>query len=302
MTGEPTAEVFEEHRPMMFGVAYAMLGDTAAAEDAVQEAYLRWHERGPGGGEGAAAASVVLNPGGYLRTVVTRLSIDRLRSASHRRETYTGPWLPEPVVSGDDPCDRVVEAEGISMALLVALERLNPHERAALVLRDVFDLDYSEIAEVIDRTPTTTRQVTRRARERVGDPRRRRGPASPEDLAVRDRLLGALLARDVDAVRRLLADDVVSWSDGGAEVRAARRPVVGADRVTRFLLWTVERLADTDVELVSANGEPAMVASSSGVPVAATVFEVEDALVVGLRTQVNPSKLSSLARHRARRT
>ncbi len=278
---------FETARGMLFGVAYAMLGQIADAEDVVQDTYIRWAQWC-----GTHDVETLERPEAFLRTVAARISIDRLRSARHRRESYVGPWLPEPVIDRGDPIDAVVEAEGISMALLVAFERLNPIERAVLVLRDVFDLDYDEIAGVVDRTVVNCRQISRRAHDRVGDPNRNRGPVTTEALAVRDALLLALGSGDLAAVTDALADDIVLWSDGGSEVHAARRPVNGSDKVARFLLGLISRVEGGDYRLVSANGAPAVVVFDDGGPRTVAVLEIHEGRVSTVRMLVNPTKVA----------
>ena len=212
-----TDDVFTAHRPRLLGIAYGMLGGVGDAEDVVQDAWLRW----PG-----ADHEAIRNAGGLPGTVTTRLAIDRLRSARVRREEYVGPWLPEPLVADDehDPADLVAEAEQLSLALLVTLERLNPVERAVLLLRDVFDFDYAEIADawpVAGQLPPDRGPGPRaRARARTAAARR-----PPRRSAAARGLPGRRLGRDVDRIRDLLADDAVLWSDGGGVVQAARKPV-----------------------------------------------------------------------------
>ncbi|MGA7270304.1 MAG: sigma-70 family RNA polymerase sigma factor, partial [Acidimicrobiia bacterium] len=180
--GDASLAIFEEHRRRLFGIAYGMLGSVGDAEDIVQEAYLRW---------AGVDVATIESPAAYLTTITTRLAIDELRSARRLREEYTGPWLPEPLVTymDPDPADVVVEAEQLSLAMLTAFERLNPVERAVLVLRQVFDLDYSEIADIVDKSPANTRQIAVRARERAGDTTRRHARITADDR----RLLSAYL-------------------------------------------------------------------------------------------------------------
>ncbi|MEX2487342.1 MAG: sigma-70 family RNA polymerase sigma factor [Nitriliruptoraceae bacterium] len=193
---------FETHRPRLAAIAYGMLGNWADADDVAQDAWLRW---------AATDRSDIREPVAFLTTTVTRLAIDRLRSAQVRRESYVGPWLPEPIVTdGNDPAAAVAEAESLSMTLLTALERLNPVERAVLRLRDVFDFDYGDIAEVVDRDPTAVRQIAVRARDRAGAPRRDTGqPANEHDRLIVERFLAAAVDGEIDKLVRLLAADVV---------------------------------------------------------------------------------------------
>ena len=221
MTG---ADVFEACRPRLTAVAYGMLGDRGEAEDAVQDAWLRF---------AAAGTDAVRNAEAFLVTVTTRLAIDRLRSARARRETYVGPWLPEPIVrdaADDDPADIVAEAEQLSLALLVALERLDPVERAVLLLRDVFDLEYEQIADAVAKTPANCRQLASRARTHVGEPARRRTVDPEEEARVVGAFIAAATGGDVDALIAVLAADANTYSDGGGVVTAARKPSTAPPR------------------------------------------------------------------------
>lgn len=280
--------VFEAQRARLVGIAYGMLGSVMEAEDVVQDAWLRWRD---------ADLDEIREPAAFLTTVTTRLAIDRLRSARHRRETYVGPWLPEPLVRevGADPADVVAEAEQISMALLTALERLDPVERAVFLLRETFDFDYSEIADVVDKSPAACRQIARRARERVGDPARTRHVEEPERALAP--FLSALAAGDVDALIETLAADVIAWSDGGGVRRAARQPVPGAVRVAKFLIGIVEygRKRGGTARLVVANGSPALLTELDGELYGIMTFDIDDGLVTAIRSVVNPEKLEHLA-------
>jgi RNA polymerase sigma-70 factor (ECF subfamily) len=280
------AELFEAQRPRLVGVAYGMLGSVMDAEDIVQEAYLRWSE---------VEAAAIDSPAAYLTTVTTRLAIDRLRSAQRRREAYVGPWLPEPMVTDDnDPADVVATAERLSMALLVAMERLNPIERAVLLLRDVFDLDYAAIADVVDRSPENCRQIASRARERVGDPSRSRSLES-EERRLAAEYATAISNGDVAGLARILADDVVLWSDGGGRARAARHPLAGRDRVAKYLVAVSQQAPpDAAIRLVTVNGSPGWLATAGGAAVAVIGFEIADDLITGIRIVLNPDKLGHL--------
>lgn len=221
-----SAGLFEAERDRLQALAYGMLGSLVEAEDIVQEAYIRWRERAP---------DELHTPAAWLTTVVTRLSINRLASAQWRRETYQGPWLPEPIVNELDPAHVATRAEELSLALLVTLERLNPLERAVFLLRDVFDFDYAEIAQVVERSTGNCRQIVHRARGRVADPSRRFTPTEAEEQALVSAFVAAVGTGRLEELTRLLAADVVMWPDGGGRVAAARRPVYGAAKVGRFL-------------------------------------------------------------------
>ena len=287
---DPTLDV-ERFRPRLFGIAYRMLGDVDDARDLVQETFLRWHQADRDG---------VVAPEGWLVAVVTRLAIDRLRRATHERQAYTGPWLPEPFVT-DPPPDRDVElASDLSMALLVLLERLAPEERAAFLLREVFDAGYDEIARVLERSEPAARQVVHRARTRVRGGRARFAAypdASPDARAdahgrLLARFLDALRADDRDALLGLFAPDVTFVSDGGGKVSAARREVVGAERVVRLFLGLERKWSHLVRHRIAAiNGEPAIVTEAGGLVVSVTAFASDgERLTAGFRV-LNPDKL-----------
>lgn len=291
----PDAAAFERVRGRLEGVAYGLLGDAGEAEDAVQDAWLRW--------QGADRAAV-REPEAFLVTVVTRLSLDRLRSARARREAYVGPWLPEPWAMGplhqpapEDPQDVVTTAESLSLALLATLERLNPVERAVLLLRDVFDLEYAEVADAVGRTPTACRQLARRARERAGDPRARFAPGPEEETRLAEAFAAAADAGSLQGLVDLLAADAVNWSDGGGVVKAARVPIHGAERIARFLVNLRTRFAPpgTTVTAVRVNGEPAIRVDTPAGLFSVTELEIAEGRIVGLRTVNNPAKLTRLA-------
>lgn len=288
------AERFEAERRRLFAVAYRMLGSVVEAEDVVQDVWLRFAE---------VDGDDIVNPAAWLTTVTTRLSIDRLRSARLTREQYVGPWLPEPMVTGvdDDPGEIVALADSVSLAFLVVLERLDPVERAAFLLREVFALPYAEVAAVLDRTEAGCRQIVRRAKERV-DPDRpvRYEPSPEEEQRLLDGLQFALFTGDVDLLTSVLAEEVVAWSDGGAERRAARRPIVGRDRVVPYLLNLAKRYTDPSVdlgfELLTINGEPGVIVSVGGEVTMAMTMEIGPAGITGLRSILNPRKLDHLRR------
>jgi RNA polymerase sigma-70 factor (ECF subfamily) len=280
-------ELFEQHRSRLTGIAYGMLGSLMDAEDVVQDTYLRW--------AGIDLATVDA-PAAFLTTMCTRIAIDRLRSARVRRERYVGPWLPEPIIGSvePDPADVVGEAESLSLAMLVALERLQPVERAVLLLREVFDYDYTEIADIVDKSPANCRQIAVRARERAGDLSRSR-PTSDAENAIISRYVEAVTAGDVDRLAEIFADDVVLWADGGGKARAARHPLFGATRVARHLVGVQPQTPPgTEVRLVRANGEISILGLLDGTPIGLIVFEVQDDLVIGVRALLNPEKLERL--------
>ncbi|WP_412540627.1 RNA polymerase sigma factor SigJ [Longispora sp. K20-0274] len=267
---------FEEHRPALLQLAYRVLGSRHDAEDVVQEAWLRWRD-----------ATDVRNPRSFLFTVVTRLAIDRLRSRG--RETYVGQWLPEPVPTPADLVDRRAE---VSLATLRLMERLTPPQRAVYVLREAFDLPYAEIATVLEVSEPGARQLHRRAAEQLADGRARFEPDPVACRALVEGFLAAARTGDREGLHKLLADDVVLWSDGGGRVRAALRPIHGPDRVARFLLGIAAR-HEIHWELVEANGAPALLWRAEYWHLWS--FEVTDGRIVGVQSVSNPDKLVSWA-------
>lgn len=273
-------------RPRLFGIAYRMLGVVAEAEDVVQEAWIRW--------QGADRASV-RNPAAFLTTTTTRLAINAATSARARRETYVGPWLPEPVDTSADPALGAERAEALETGLLVLLEQLTPVERAAYVLREAFGYPHQRVAEVLDLTEANARQLSRRAQQRLATRR-----AAPADPAAHRRLVeefaAAAGAGDLARFERFLAADVVARSDGGGRVHAARLDVVGHERVALFLRRVHERWwSDGELRVVDANGAPALLVVQGGGPFALVTLDVSERGVEGLFVQVNPDKLTGWA-------
>jgi RNA polymerase sigma-70 factor (ECF subfamily) len=279
-------DAFEVCRPRLLGIAYGLLGELTEAEDVVQDAWLRWDR---------ADRDAVRNAESFLVTVTTRLALDRLRSARARREVYVGPWLPEPLVTDSEtPETKTIEAERLNLALLGALERLNPVERAVLVLRDVFDIEYAEIADVIEKTPANVRQIAKRAREHAGDSSRRRQVSEEEQDRLATAFLTAAIAGDVDQIRDLLAADAIMYTDGGGVVTAARKPIYGADKISRFLVGIQRKdayPADLVFAQVRVNGDPGVrVDSASEGFINIAAIEVADGAVQSLRFFSNPER------------
>jgi RNA polymerase sigma-70 factor (ECF subfamily) len=276
---------FEEQRPALLGLAYRMLGSRADAEDVVQEAWLRW-----------SSAQRVDNPAAWLRTVVTRLCLDELRSARVRRESYVGPWLPEPVHTADGalgPLDTAELRDSLSIGFLHLLERLSASERAVFVLREAFALPYDEVAEAVGRSVEACRQLQARARAKVA-PVSTPGPAASR-RGLLDQLVMAVASADIAALTALLADDAVMVSDGGGVVSAARRPVEGADRIARFLVGIGPRVpAEATVHVEEVNGAPCLLVRVGGVVRQVMSLEVADDRVQSLQIVSNPEKLSHL--------
>ena len=281
----PAADAFEAERRRLTGLAYRMLGSVADAEDIVQDAWLRWDRLGPTGPE------QVERPPAWLTTTVSRLALDRLKSAQRQRETYVGPWLPEPVLTTGDPADSVELAESLTLGFLVVLERLSPVERAVFLLVDVFGEPFATVAEVVERSEEACRQIAHRARGRVRDDRRHHPPPSAANELV-NAFLGACAMGDVTTLRQLLAEEVVLVSDGGARVHAARHPIVGFDRVARFVVNLTKRMpADTRACPSAVNGESGLVTFRGETPWFVMAFEVADDRIVAIRLIINPDKL-----------
>lgn len=279
-------EAFAACRPRLLGIAYGLLGELTEAEDVVQDAWLRWHR---------ADRDAVRNAEAFLVTVTTRLAIDRLRSARARREVYVGPWLPEPLVTDPEtPESKAIEAERLSLALLAALERLNPVERAVLVLRDVFDLDYAEIADVIEKTPSNVRQIAARARSHAGDTTRRREVSEEERQRLTVAFLAAAASGDMDAVRELLAADAIMYTDGGGVVTAARKPIYGAAKIARFMVRVQRKPTFPDDPIytpVLVNGDPGVLMESETEGfLSIAAVEIDDGLVQAVRFFNNPER------------
>jgi RNA polymerase sigma-70 factor (TIGR02957 family) len=290
MSGMPS---LEELRPLAFAVAYRMLGSVSEAEDSVQEAMLRLHLT-------LQQGERIESPHAYLSTVVTRLCIDQLRSARVRRESYVGEWLPEPLVDDrrSDPADHAEMADSLSLAFLVLLETLTPEQRAAFLLREVFDYPYPQIAAIIGTSEDNTRQLAARARKHV-DERRPRFEAS---LQRRDQLASSFLAAanngDLQALEELLAHDVVLRGDGGGQVRAITRPVHGRAKVARVLLSgmrAAEPFGGWLMRQVQVNGQPgALVCDAAGKLTFVVVLDIADGHIQAVRTIANPDKLRHL--------
>jgi len=288
---------FEPHRRRLLGLAYRMLGSMAEAEDAVQETYLRWH---------AADRATVADPRAFLMTTTARICLDILRSARARRETYVGPWLPEPVVdtaalSPDTPTEL---AEDLSIALMLTLDRLSPLERAAFLLHDVFDCSYSAIATALGRRESTCRQLAARARShvRTARPRGLSPPAVSDATAAKHaRLVSAFVSAaqsgDLEALTGLLARDARVISDGGGKVSAALNVIVGNDRAARFLIGVARKgLRDATARFALVNGLPGLIVEGAGGLIQTVAFEIaEDDRIRAVYVVRNPEKLRHLS-------
>ena len=280
-------EIFESHRSLLFAIAYRMLGSATDAEDILQEAYLRFM---------STPQAEIRSPKALLSTIVTRLCLDQLKSARVKRESYVGPWLPEPIHTADAVVsERVEQYESISLAFLVLLESLNPLERAVFLLREVFDYDYNEIAQMVDKSEVNCRQIYHRAQEYVRA-HRPRFQATPEaHRKLLDSFIQAVGTGDLPGLTSLLAEGITVWSDGGGKVRAATRPVQGRDAVARFILG-ISRHAPAGLigAVEEINGTPAIVLRAGRQVNTVLVVESDGEQIHTLRFMVNPDKLGKV--------
>jgi RNA polymerase sigma-70 factor (ECF subfamily) len=287
------ADLLDELRPRAFAIAYRMLGSVAEAEDVVQEALLRLHGVLDAGDE-------IEVPEAYLATIVTRLGINRLRSAQVRREAYVGEWLPEPVVTGgrDDPAVHAETSDSLSLAFLVLLERLTPEQRAVFLLREVFDYGYDTIAEIVGKSEAACRQLAVRARRQIEQDRPRFEASRQEQDELARRFMAAAEAGDLDGLEALLAHDVALHGDGGGKVRALPHPLFGRGRVARTLLaWmrNVERIEGFSTRPVEVNGHPGALGLDGRQRIVyALSLDIADGQIQGIRSIVNPDKLRHL--------
>jgi len=288
-----TQELLQELRPGAFAIAYRMTGSVSDAEDIVQEGLLRLHRALEGGQE-------LASPRAYLSTVVTRLAIDALRSARVRRETYVGEWLPEPLLTTgeDEPARHAETADSLSLAFLVVLETLSPEQRAAFLLRDVFDYPFDRIAEIIGKSEPATRQIATRARRHVAERRPRYEASRRRRDELAQRFLAAAQEGDFDALESMLAEDVELHGDGGGRAPALARPLYGRRRVAGALtawLGLVQRAGGLGSELVEVNGEPGVVVrDADGAVLAVWAIGIAGGRVQSIRSIVNPEKLGHL--------
>ncbi|MEO6512565.1 MAG: RNA polymerase sigma-70 factor [Nocardioides sp.] len=281
-----STDAFVKHRNLLFTVAYEMLGSASDAEDVLQETWLRWagvdHEE-------------VRDDRAYLVRILTRLSLNRLRTVARQRETYVGPWLPEPLLTTPDVADDVELADSVSTAMLVVLETLTPTERAVFVLREVFDVGYDEIAAAVDKSPAAVRQIAHRARNHVEARQPREQVTNRQREAILDRFVQAVESGDLQSLMDVLAPDVVLMTDGGGVKQAALRPILGRDKAVRFLEGAATRGGPIDaVHRTMINGRPGLAFVIDGVVDTLLTILVEDGVVAGLYAVRNPAKLTRL--------
>ncbi|MFF3291362.1 RNA polymerase sigma-70 factor [Streptomyces sp. NPDC003023] len=291
MATDTVTDVFEEHRPVLTGVAYRMLGRIADAEDVVQEAWLRWS---------AEERDGVHEPRGYLVRITTRLAIDRLRHVRSRRESYVGPWLPEPVATHfgqtPDTAEQAVLADSVSFAVMVVLESLSPLERAVFVLREAFGFPYAEIAATLEKSEPAVRQLAGRARRHVEERRHRYDVDPAECRALTERFMSAAAGGDFEGLLSLLAPDVRLVGDSGGKSKAPLRVIESADKVGRFFFAVARQsIPDADFRFVEINGAPALLVLSAGRPDSVVQIEVLDGRIQCVYIVRNPDKLAALA-------
>jgi RNA polymerase sigma-70 factor (ECF subfamily) len=284
-------ELFLENRDRLFGLAYRMLGSAADADDVVQEAFLRFERAEP---------DQIASPAAFLTTVTTRLAIDQLRRLRAERERYIGPWLPEPLVGPPamQADEQTALAESLSQAMLVVLETLEPAERAVFLLREVFDIDYAQIAEIIGQSATNCRQLLHRAKERISAGRNRpRGASREEHDRLTQQFFATCVSGDLDGLKSLLADDVISYHDGGGKLSGARRPLYGSDAVARFFIGITKKSPPgISLRPATVNGQPGVIAYEHSRPTDVLQFEIDDGRIRAIRVQRNPDKLTRIPR------
>jgi len=287
MDTQDATDAFVAHRNLLFTVAYEMLGSAADAEDVLQETWLRWAD---------VDHATVREPRAYLVRTTTRQALTRLRTLRRRKETYVGPWLPEPLLTAPDVAEDVELADSVSMAMLLVLETLTPTERAVFVLREVFALGYDDIAEAVEKNPAAVRQIAHRARARVAARRPREVVSPAETRGVLEAFRGAVETGDLQGLLDMIAPDVVLLTDGGGVVQAAPAPIVGAERVGEVLGRVKGLLSIAPTRI---NGYPALTLRQDGALHSVLAVRVDDGLITGLYAVRNPEKLSRLDRETA---
>ena len=286
-SNEISTEAFETYRPLLFSIAYRMLGSASEADDMLQEAYLRYR---------TTPAAEIRSLKSYLTTIVTHLCLDYLKSARVQREQYIGPWLPEPVLTteaDDMPFETATQHESISLAFLVLLEALTPPERAVFLLHEVFEYDFQEIAQMLGKSPANCRQLFHRAKQYLAEHRHRNDASRETQLQLIGRFLLACQEGDVQGLLDILAQDVTSWGDGGGKAVAARRPIYSAEAVAHFWLALAKKPpANLAVTIEDVNGKPAILMWTGESLFAVTTIDVTDGQIKGFRNVLNPDKLA----------
>lgn len=290
MTSPRALDLFTAERDRLFALAYRMLGSVQDAEDILQDAFLRWHK---------TPVETIESPGAWLTTVVTRLALNQLQSARVTRETYVGPWLPEPLLGDDahasqDPAEL---SDSLSIAFLTMLERLSPRERAVFLLRDIFGYEYDEVARMVELSEANCRQIFHRAKRRLDERRPRFTANTATHQALLEGFSTAIQSGDVDGLVRLLTRDAVLWADGGGRVRAAaRRPIRGAEAIARFLVGVRRKFGTDELTMRVVNGRVALIALADGAPLRVVSIDISRERIAGVYVVANPEKLRPMAR------
>jgi RNA polymerase sigma-70 factor (ECF subfamily) len=281
-------DTFNHHRRLLFSIAYRMLGTVTDAEDMVQETFLRWQH---------TSHTRVQSAKNYLATTITRLCIDHLRSARVRREQYVGPWLPEPLLTQQDPAEQVELADSLSMAFLVMLERLSPIERAVFLLREVFEYDYPEIAQIVDKSPENCRQILKRSRQHLAAGRPLFPVSTQQQEQITAQFLEASTQGNLEELLTLLAPNVTLWSDGGGQVPAALKPLHGSMKVARFLLAIQRKFPPTTcTALAEINRQPGITISNESNIHTVMTFNIVNGYIQAIYSIRNPEKLKQLSK------
>ena len=288
-------DVFQAYKPLLFSIAYNMLGSVMDAEDCVQETFLRWYQASDN-----SETEVVRSPKAYLSTIVTRLSIDQLRSTRVQREHYIGIWLPEPLITIDETSvtGMAERSEALSMAFLHLLEQLSPMERAVFLWRQVFDYEYQEIAAMVQKSEDNCRQIVRRARQHLSARRSLHHASREQQATILHQFLRACTSGDMDGLLAVLTDDIVVYSDSGGKVPAARHPISGADKVARFLLGMVRKMLDSFTSRVAnINGQLGLVHYNKNLPYAIMTLDSVNGRIQEIDIVANPDKLRGVPTH-----
>lgn len=282
-------ELYQQHRPLLFSIAYRMLGSVADAEDMLQETYLRWQQ---------AFSAEIRNPRAFLVTIISRLCINHLQSARVEREEYFGQWLPEPLVTepASDAADVLEIGESLSIAFLALLERLTPVERAVFLLREVFDYEYSEISRILEQSEANCRQILRRARQHVTPDRPRFEPSTEQREKLLQKFLEASSRGDMEGLLALLSNDVVLYADGGGKATAVPNPIYGPENVARFLIHAPKKFLPQNLvrRMVQINGPPGIVSYLEGHPFSVFTLDIAAGRVRNIYIVANPEKLAHL--------
>lgn len=285
-----STEIFESYRPGLLRLAYGMLGRVAPAEDAVQEAFLRWQKQDIG---------QIHSPQAFLSTIVSRLCLDEIKSARNQREQYIGPNLPEPFLAeeSESPEEKMELAESLSMALLLVLEQLDPVQRAVFILREVFDYDYASVAEIINKSESHCRKIAQRARESVQEKKPRFEKNTREQQELVTAFINAMQDGELAEMENMLAEEAIFYSDGGGKVSAARKPVAGATKIAKFLAGFKKRLTRTlHVKFAEVNGEPGIIVYLDEQLFNVWSFHIENKKIQSIYVVLNPEKLKHLKR------